>query len=106
MVQVLETVGGSSFFSDADGDALEAIARFVQGTEATCSDECSLDKLQVGALVTCCTSDSFLLLHSGTPLSLGRIRLLVGWNMPVCSYFFGLNSAVLQCSLERWPRCW
>jgi hypothetical protein len=53
VLQVLETVGGSSFFSDADTDALEAVARFVQGIESTCSDECSLDKLQVGPTSTC-----------------------------------------------------
>jgi hypothetical protein len=46
---VLESVKGKAFLSEADTDGLEAIARFVQGIEATCSDECSLDPLLVRA---------------------------------------------------------
>ena len=62
---MLETVGGSSFFSDADADALEAIARFVQGIEGTCSDECSLDKQQVGQYLTPTDYLVLLLVNSG-----------------------------------------
>ncbi len=53
MAQVLETAGGKGFLSDADDDALEAITCFVQGIEATCSDECNLDKSQVRAAEPC-----------------------------------------------------
>ncbi|CAL8470839.1 g10381 [Coccomyxa elongata] len=45
--QVLETAAGKGFLSDAHDDALEAITYFVQGIEATCSDECNLDKSQL-----------------------------------------------------------
>ena len=50
MAQVLETATGKGFLSDADDDALEAVTRFLQGIEGTCSDECSLDKSQVKEL--------------------------------------------------------
>ena len=50
LAQVLEGASKSGFWSDADDDALKAVALFLQGIDKTCSSECTLNQSQVGAL--------------------------------------------------------
>ena len=52
LAQVLEGASKSGFWSDADDDALKAVALFLQGIDKTCSNECTLNRSQVSTLLT------------------------------------------------------